>query len=272
MYKEPINTFWYLSNNFGDAVTHFIIDKLFNKTPVWVEPTNDCKKYFLTGSILNVETQNAIVWGSGIAWQNNDIPNHDIRAVRGLRTLDKIYEYDKHIRKLTNTDISSVAIGDPVLLLPNIYNPDITKTHKIGVIPHYIDSFSLYQEIAQNVEEFDIRGIKIIDINLPVKEFVDEILSCETIVSSSLHGIICADAYKIPSAQIVLTDKIGGDGFKYIDWFSNYYNRIDSTYDLQGNSLNTSIFLEIYQNMAKCDWSKSLKIDIEKFYESSPIK
>ncbi len=45
-----------------------------------------------------------------------------------------------------------------------------------------------------------------------------EILSCEKIVSSSLHGIILADAYGIPSAWLSSTTPKGLE-FKFYDYF-----------------------------------------------------
>lgn len=42
-----------------------------------------------------------------------------------------------------------------------------------------------------------------------------QINECESILSSSLHGIICEDTYGIPVAWIKLSDQILGDDFKY---------------------------------------------------------
>jgi hypothetical protein len=90
---DNVNVFWYLSNNFGDAVTHYIVKNFCKKNPIWVEAENEAQKYMLTGSILNVESPNAIVWGAGIAWKDDIIPNHDIIAVRGYLTLKRLKEY-----------------------------------------------------------------------------------------------------------------------------------------------------------------------------------
>jgi pyruvyltransferase len=105
--------------------------------------------------------------------------------------------------------------GDPALLLPLIYNPDIQKTHEIGIIPHYVDKKIVLQKYA-----FDSGFNKFIDVSLPWKKFIDEVLSCKTIISSSLHGIIIAEAYGIPATWAVHSDKVIGNGFKFRDYLT----------------------------------------------------
>ena len=41
--------------------------------------------------------------------------------------------------------------------------------------------------------------------------------SCDLIVSSSLHGLICADAYGVPNEWIQLSDDLIGGNFKFRD-------------------------------------------------------
>ena len=56
-------------------------------------------------------------------------------------------------------------------------------------------------------------------------DVIDQICSCERILSSSLHGLIVSDAYQIPSCWIELTGKISGGYFKYYDYASSV-NRV----------------------------------------------
>jgi pyruvyltransferase len=213
----------------------------------------------VTGSILNLIADKAIVWGSGIAESYAELPERDIRAVRGMLTLKRVQE------KLNPKN--EIAVGDPCLLLPLYYNPKFEKKHTIGVIPHYIDAYHLLSNLNK-IEELEQNGIKLININNHIEKVVDDILSCETIISSSLHGIICADAYGIPSAHIKITEKIGGDGFKYIDWYSNFNNREYQCFDLSNPTIDKILLLS--EN--SINWLSDIKIDIKKLYESCPFK
>ena len=47
-----------------------------------------------------------------------------------------------------------------------------------------------------------------------------KIAECETVISSSLHGLIAADSFGIPNLQMVLSNNIVGGLFKYNDYYS----------------------------------------------------
>ena len=71
-------------------------------------------------------------------------------------------------------------------------------------------------------------GVKVINVlGEDVNSFVDQILECEVILSSSLHGIICGDAYGVPSYWIKLSDDVLGNGFKFKDYFESV-KRLDN--------------------------------------------
>jgi pyruvyltransferase len=263
--RKNANVFWYLSNNFGDAVTHYLVKNFCMRNPVWVESSNEESKFMLTGSILNIESPNTIVWGSGIAWSDDIIPNHDIRAVRGNLTLKRVKEYSEFVWGVADNNIT---VGDPTLALPKIYYPKIDKKYKVGIIPHYIDAFYFYQNLNCTQNELDENRILVIDINSQVEDFVKQVLSCEVIISSTLHGIICADAYGIPSVHAIFTDKIGGDGFKYVDWFSNFDNREHKIYDFEYKPIKISDIQKIYKEVSA---TYTLNIDVDSFLDSCPL-
>jgi len=204
-----IKVSWDRGTNFGDAVNPILIEGLFNKKVWWVHRDYYPNDYIMCiGSILQKATSNAIIWGTGYISQDSKFKSKPkkIYAVRGPLTRNLLLEQ--------GVDCPEIY-GDPALLLPRIYNPKINKKYKLGVIPHYIDKESEKLKLF-----YDHEDILIIDIKNPNHyEFIDEVLMCEQIISSSLHGIIVADAYSIPSLWIEFSQNVKGNGFKFVDYF-----------------------------------------------------
>ena len=71
------------------------------------------------------------------------------------------------------------------------------------------------------------------------KDFVHKLLSCEKIISSSLHGIILAESYGVPA--VLLKPKV--DFLKYDDWYysTNRYNYLVAKKIEEGMSLEPSV-------------------------------
>jgi pyruvyltransferase len=198
--------------NFGDAINPMLFEQITKKKVVnsskiiniFNRPT-----YYFIGSILdNLNKKNAIICGTGFQNENAKIfkKPSKIIAVRGPLTREIFLKH--------NIDCSEVYC-DPALLLPNIYMPtNIEKKYKVGIIPHYVDKkkFSELKIISHGLTHC------FIDIEDNWKKIIDDIISCEYILSSSLHGIIVAHAYNIPATRMILTDKIIGGDFKFDDY------------------------------------------------------
>ncbi|MER0133036.1 hypothetical protein MBP13_000345 [Klebsiella pneumoniae] len=85
----------------------------------------------------------------------------------------------------------------------------------MGIIPHLKDYDYFKNKYRSN------KNIKVIDLKTKDIEFVvDEIISCEYILSTSLHGVIVAQAYDIPTLWIKHND-INTDGIKFYDYFDS---------------------------------------------------
>lgn len=199
--------------NYGDLLSKYLVEKISGKQVKWVHPKKQPwykrKKtnYLAAGSIIHHATQDSIVWGSGIIDSKQKVTNADFRAVRGPRTGDYLVGLGYNCPEV---------YGDPALLLPQYFNPEIEKKFKMGVIPHYHD-YKLAREM------FDAnRDILIIDLmTLDVEEVTRQIMSCEKTISSSLHGLIVSHAYGIPSVWVEFSKNLFGDGIKYLDYFES---------------------------------------------------
>lgn len=201
-------------NNFGDILNPIIANHFGMKEAVRISKRRSRRHihYYMIGSILQRCNKNTIIWGSGFMAADStcrEIPKQ-VLAVRGPLT--------RH--RLINLGIECPEIyGDPALLLPEVY-PVVSREvkFKLGIMPHYYDKNNLWlkRHFSQNPQ------IKIIDIqNKDPLKVVDDMLMCEKIISSSLHGIICADAYEIPAVWVEFSDKIEGAGFKFRDYFAS---------------------------------------------------
>lgn len=195
---EKIKLYWNeRDKNFGDILNPIIFNGLgfdFEKAE-----EDDKGKLLAIGSVIYVSKENDIVWGSGILDDKPfDFPlGMEFLAVRGPKT-------KKFIKGYKVPDV----FGDPAIFMPDIYKPKIQEKHKIGYVPHYVD-----------LNDERLRGKYIINVkNNPLK-VIDDICSCEVIISSSLHGIIIAEAYGIPAVWVKMSEKIIGGNFKFNDYF-----------------------------------------------------
>ncbi len=214
-------------HNFGDDLNVYLIEELTHKKVLKYDEFLHFKKrnILCIGSIVEyLCDNNSIIWGAGALFGDQRlhcIPKQ-VLATRGPKT--------QLLFQLSGVECPSI-FGDPALLLPIVYNPKIEKKNKVGIIPHYKD---LGNAVLKNFIEHNNNCI-IIDFQnySSWKSVIDEIVSCQIIASSSLHGLIVSDAYGIPNVRIIFSDKIAGGDFKYYDYFDGVcrksYKAIDCT-------------------------------------------
>lgn len=207
-----MNLFWSHNPavpNFGDDINPMVFLQLFGK-PAYHVPSNYRQLHYVgIGSVLHHANSFSTIAGTGFIQDNDTFiePPARIISVRGRETR----------KELLRLGVSCPEIyGDPALLLPHIYHPQVDKKYLLGIIPHFIDKNIPIRDVDES--RYDI---KIIDIqNTNHLQFIRDVLSCRMIASSSLHGMIIADAYGIPSAWLEFSDNVIGNGFKFRDHFS----------------------------------------------------
>lgn len=183
--------------NLGDALSPVILEN-FTEHKSELASSDESGKLLLVGSLLDIVKDNDTICGIG-----SNKPNFTLEANDTMRFIS--------VRgPLTRFQIKGADVpknyGDPALLLPLMYFPKIEKKKKTGIIPHYVDKKYFTKD-------------QIIDIEQDYKTFVDQILECDEIISSSLHGIVIAEAYGIPCKWILYGNEIEGGEFKYQDYF-----------------------------------------------------
>jgi hypothetical protein len=202
-----VEAFWFNNQNFGDALNPWLISKILKKNVIFCNDTIQDVHLVCIGSILNWATPKSIVIGAGLADMKDCVnPNARVLSVRGPISGMRCVENGLNDPKI---------YGDPALLIPKFYTPKIQKNNLIGVIPHYTDQKFFFN----NYLKFPKEKFKFINVFDCVEKVIDDICSCKQILSSSLHGLIVADAFNIPSLYVKMDSKIGGDGMKYQDYF-----------------------------------------------------
>lgn len=244
---------WARTPNWGDALNPILIEKISGTIPIY-DPNNP--NYLCIGSILQWAKNNTKVWGTGII-RNNEVLKFspDVLAVRGPLTRNILLDQNINCPEV---------YGDPALLYPNYYRPTVHKRYKYGIIPHLVDRehpWVLKYKKNHNVKIINIeRKSTLKDIN----NFVDEVNECEIILSSSLHGIICADSYRIPAYWIELSDKVIGNGFKFKDYFSSVGRALANP--IKPKSINN------IKDFSSDFYKYQIDINLNKLLESCPLK
>lgn len=230
-----VNEKGFSEDNFGDIITPYIVEKITKKKPIWFyygsKYTKYFKHYIMAGSVIGVSCTKSIVWGSGIIAEEEMIKGGKFLAVRGPRTQKRLKELGFKV---------PTVVGDPGLLLSNFYNPSVKKKYDIGIVSHYVD----FSFLDSKINEYkNVLHISLLTNN--IEEVVDEILSCKKIISTSLHGLIAAHSYNIPTLWWKYSDDLAGDDIKFLDYFESVNifdvkNNMDKTLE---EVLNSDVYL-----------------------------
>ncbi|MDR7225390.1 polysaccharide pyruvyl transferase family protein [Aminobacter aminovorans] len=218
MSKAPVKLYWdgaLVRPNFGDTLSPKLVEMLSGRDVVYASISR-CDMVSI-GSILDdviaghrkrlakLRLNRIVVWGSGSFGTDRTVGWRwlDIRSVRGPKTRDML-----GLAK-------EAPMGDPALLLDRV-TPSTAKARRWGVIVHPEDGdYAMVRTMLNETPNS-------MAINLGTEDVIGtarEIASCDFIMSSSLHGLIAADALGVPSVWMHLRD-IGGH-WKFYDYFAS---------------------------------------------------
>lgn len=195
--------------NLGDSLGEVIIKYMLDQRGIDIDkPISKTKHLYCVGSNIHGGYQDATIWGSGIFPKDRKRTflqkicgrKLDIRAVRGPLTRELVLQYGHKCPEV---------YGDPAILLPLIYHPEISKVRERLVIPQFFGEVDFRKN---HPDEF------MISMNTnDYKSVVNEILASGIVYTSSLHGIILAEAYGIPAVFFRSLNK--SKDFKYLDYY-----------------------------------------------------
>lgn len=223
-----------------------IPNKLSRSNPKNASPSKEI--YIVVGSILHQVDKNAVVWGAGFISEKSRLREKpkSICAVRGPLTREIILKQGLDCPEI---------YGDPALLYPKFYNPPKEKHYKLGIVPHFADQSSYLLDRFRGNEE-----VLLINVNGGINKFINDICSCDRIASSSLHGIIAADAYGVPATWINFSDKVIGNGFKFRDYFSSVGRKNNVPLAITENTSLQEIFESFQEYKIEIDLDELLSV------------
>lgn len=206
----PVKSYWWNARpNFGDALAPLLLERFADIPKVeWGTP---CQASVITvGSILEQVPLmfDGYVLGTGKLYEDSRVYLYahqtKVLALRGPLSA-RFYG-------------SETAIGDPGLLADELLNNGVLgypeRTYDLGILPHWRDSKLKLDKRFQGKW-----SVLTIDPSSPPLEVVRAIGQCKKIVTSSLHGLIVADAFGIPRRfeYTPALDREGGR-FKFRDY------------------------------------------------------
>lgn len=263
--KKPVVNLIYFNDpsspygNFGDELSKFVTQKLINQDKYHLvfnhdNPTEIDYNLLVIGSYLHNAKNNTVIYGSGVR-TNPAIEGRDkhayshlnVTAVRGPLTRDFLI-------KQKGIQVPEIY-GDPALLLPLFYTPELIKeySHQTCILPHKSHLNKYLDDKSESSTRED--RYKIISPLEPWQAVVNKIYSCQTIISSSLHGLIVADAYHKSNVWLNQYSLSEGD-LKFKDYFLSQHrerqsvSRIEEVNDLilysQGNQIDLNMLESVF--------------------------
>lgn len=225
--KPILKTFWWdVKPNFGDWIGPLLIKNIFDIDCINMRNKKSENVLYTVGSVVQMTEyqphHNIKVWGSGLirpldmTKPSKIFDKLDATSILSLRGLLTHKELSKHM----DIDEKKISFGDPALLLPRIYQPEFrSKVDKdICIVPHYVHKYYFLSQ--KNIME----NFNIVDVQTTPHNVIDQITSSKICISSSLHGIIIAQAYGIPWIWLKIEDDLltrdQHQDFKFFDFFS----------------------------------------------------
>lgn len=230
---------WRGRPNFGDLMSIDIVEWAFQDAVRVVDSTTS-NKLIAIGSVLDKAAAGDTIWGTGVHprrfygsnenffekthnfFSKKKFDDVDFLAVRGPVTQDFVF-------KKTGKWVE--VFGDPAVIAPLVYPRVVNPVRKFLLINH----FSVPAETG---------SIHCLDPSLPWREIVDQICQSEFVISSSLHGLILAEAYGVPA--LFLHNSREGL-IKYIDYFGStgrfpvVFNNLASITELDDSRLRKNV-------------------------------
>lgn len=213
--------------NFGDDFNIAVISVMLNVTHTAVKrvdqkssdpkvtPAFSGPKLLATGSVLSFVRAGDVLWGSGV--HEKSLPKVDWPAVQDSKIAALRGPLTCAIIKKEGVLECGTGVGDPGLLAPLVWpwlHPSARPHFPRCFLPHHFD-----ESLVDKAKELGFQPI--LSSQAPVK-VAEALMQCGHVLSSSLHGLIFADAFGIPATWLRNTSFPAAEEgiLKYRDYFA----------------------------------------------------
>ena len=198
------------TGNFGDLASVSVVEWLSGQPVEHASDDTDGPRLLAIGSILHRARDGDVVWGSGLkgsAAERFDAGRIDIRSCRGPITYDFLKRRGCDLGKVTTLfDPGSLA---PCLPVAETLDPRVNRG-KTLIIPHF-------RELASFSRRNWRYRKQIVSVDCTLETMMARFIGAERVISSSLHGIIVAEALGVPA--IWLRPMTAESHLKYFDYY-----------------------------------------------------
>lgn len=192
------------AGNFGDLLGPFVVRHVLDELGIVPTDAPERARLLSIGSVLHLAHPADVVWGAGVNGKEADLPaailTADVRAVRGPRTRD--------VLRRRGVDVPEV-FGDPGLLVGRYLSRETIRAREgtvpLTVVPH------LYDPRPRGVP-----ADAVLDPRSELRACLRRVARSERVVSSSLHGVVVAEAFGVPARLVAPRRE---HALKYEDYF-----------------------------------------------------
>ena len=198
--------------NIGDRSNPIAVQFATDRPTFWTSPALRPSLLGI-GAILHWANAKSHVWGTGMT--SPDLGSGGLRAERVWALRGKL-THANLARQLAG--LRDVPLGDPGYLVGRCVAalmPARAPIHRLGIVPHFKDRD--HPAIAHLRRQ---EGVVVLGGWEPDPAFFEQMMACEAIASSALHGLIFAEALGIPNTWVDFANEGATSAFKYHDWFS----------------------------------------------------
>lgn len=210
---EALKLYWWNgTTNFGDRLSCDVVAEVSGRNVIWAAPGR-CD-LFAVGSVMNFARRSHSeprpsgvrpwLWGTGMVGpvRLDFRPHVRFAAVRGPLTQGLL-------------DLPDLPYGDPGLLVPSLFDAPPPRGDRIGLVLHH----SQKPDAALSAVMAADRRLVRIDVTDPDhRSVIASIASCHHVFSSSLHGLIVADAFGVPNTWLDPSGIHATATFKFYDY------------------------------------------------------